>query len=275
MVSRNTNYNRKRVIPPRPHSRGTPVFPKLCGCGCGERPLCIGSAFLPGHNARVDKRSVESNRKRSETLMGHEFWGTEEGTAQMRESLIRRYINCPSYRGQISKSIRELWQTHPEYWENMGIDNSINMKQWWSIPEFRDERVYAIAVGNGLNGSRLEEEFNKVLIKGNLPFKKNDGSFVVGGKIPDFWCTEGRQLIEVYGNYWHQGQDPSVRIRYFEKLGYKTLVLWESEIKSVEDEELISFISSWHANPELNFKEYQNSLDKCVETIDLAPVVAG
>jgi very-short-patch-repair endonuclease len=63
------------------------------------------------------------------------------------------------------------------------------------------------------------------------------GQFVLGGKVPDFMNVNGKkQLIEVYGMYFHRGQNPQKRIDYFRQFGFETLVLWEDEIK---DEELV------------------------------------
>lgn len=40
-------------------------------------------------------------------------------------------------------------------------------------------------------------------------------------------------IIEVFGNYWHQGEDAQGRIDIFSKFGYRTLVIWETELKDI------------------------------------------
>jgi len=41
-----------------------------------------------------------------------------------------------------------------------------------------------------------------------------------------------KKLIELYGDYWHKGQNPQKRINYFKKYGFKTLIIWEKEYKN-------------------------------------------
>lgn len=42
-----------------------------------------------------------------------------------------------------------------------------------------------------------------------------------------------KKLIELFGDYWHKGEDPQDRINIFKKFGYDTLVIWESELKDI------------------------------------------
>lgn len=63
------------------------------------------------------------------------------------------------------------------------------------------------------------------------------GSFVIGGRNPDFRNVAGQnKLIEVFGNYWHKPEQGLERIEYFGKYGYKTLVIWEEDLKNNMDE---------------------------------------
>jgi hypothetical protein len=59
-----------------------------------------------------------------------------------------------------------------------------------------------------------------------------DGQLIIGGKNPDFWDGEKR-LMEMWGDFWHQGQDPQDRIRFFEDRGYSCRVIWASQLKEL------------------------------------------
>lgn len=60
-----------------------------------------------------------------------------------------------------------------------------------------------------------------------------NGDLALGRLVPDFMNINGKkQLIEVYGDYWHKGSNPQDRIDCFERFGYSTLVIWESELKN-------------------------------------------
>ncbi len=89
----------------------------------------------------------------------------------------------------------------------------------------------------------------KVLIKfieeNNLPF-----NYVGDGKIwfkaengqrfnPDFINRHKKIIVEIFGNYWHRNSQENdyLRIKTYERFGYKTIVIWEKEL---EDDNLIS-----------------------------------
>ncbi len=60
-----------------------------------------------------------------------------------------------------------------------------------------------------------------------------DGSFILGGKCPDFVDKQGKKkLIELYGSHWHQDDDPQNRIAFFKQFGFDTLVIWEHELRN-------------------------------------------
>lgn len=62
-----------------------------------------------------------------------------------------------------------------------------------------------------------------------------DFSFILGGKNPDFMNVNGqKKLIELYGDYWHNNDDPQERIDFFKQYGFDTLVIWEHELKDIE-----------------------------------------
>jgi len=62
-----------------------------------------------------------------------------------------------------------------------------------------------------------------------------DFSMTLGRCCPDFANVNGKkQLIEMYGDYYHKGQDPQDRIDYFKEYGFDTLVIWEHELKDTD-----------------------------------------
>lgn len=71
-----------------------------------------------------------------------------------------------------------------------------------------------------------------------------DGSVILEGKIPDFININGqKKIIELFGNYWHKEGDEQTRKEYFNKYGYETLIIWEEEMKNLENvkNKLINF----------------------------------
>lgn len=61
-----------------------------------------------------------------------------------------------------------------------------------------------------------------------------DFSFTINGKCPDFVnCNGQKKIIELFGDYWHQGHSPEARASAFAPFGYMTLVIWGSELKDM------------------------------------------
>ena len=58
-----------------------------------------------------------------------------------------------------------------------------------------------------------------------------DGSVIVGGKCPDFTNVSGKkQVVELFGDYWHRGENPQLRVDHFAKFGFHCVVVWEHEL---------------------------------------------
>lgn len=56
------------------------------------------------------------------------------------------------------------------------------------------------------------------------------------GLIPDFLVPESRKVIELFGDYWHAGEDPELRIRKIRAFGYEAIVVWESDFRKCPEE---------------------------------------
>lgn len=62
-----------------------------------------------------------------------------------------------------------------------------------------------------------------------------NGEMALGRLVPDFMNIDGKkQLIEVFGTYWHRGEDPQKKIDRFARYGFSTVVIWENEVDDVE-----------------------------------------
>lgn len=56
-------------------------------------------------------------------------------------------------------------------------------------------------------------------------------SFIVGGRCPDWGHVNGqKKLIELFGDYWHQGENPQEKIDHYSHYGFDTLVIWEHDL---------------------------------------------
>ena len=91
----------------------------------------------------------------------------------------------------------------------------------------------------------------ELIQKNNLPYVyTGNGEVILGGSCPDFInTTERKQLIELYGCYWHRcpkcgfedrgnrRMKDKNRVQNYAQLGYETIVVWGHELRN-EDEVL-------------------------------------
>ena len=73
---------------------------------------------------------------------------------------------------------------------------------------------------------------------------------IIGRMCPDFTNVNGRkEVIELYGDYWHRGENPQTRIDKFAEFGFKCLIIWQYELK--EREKVIQRIQQWRSKNEI------------------------
>jgi len=96
--------------------------------------------------------------------------------------------------------------------------------------EFEKNRWKAIAK----KPTKPELEINKLLDK-YFPDEwryVGNGKFIIEGKCPDFVNINGKKkVIELFGDFWHQDDNPQDRIDMFKEYGWDCLIIWESELK--------------------------------------------
>lgn len=111
-------------------------------------------------------------------------------------------------------------------------------KSWANYTdEERNTRVLAWAKSQNMHPNKPESGLSSIvenLYPANYKYT-GGGDVVIAGKIPDFINVNGqKKIIELYGDYWHRGENPQDRIDIFKPYGYDTLVVWEHELEDVE-----------------------------------------
>lgn len=97
-----------------------------------------------------------------------------------------------------------------------------------------------------------EKKLIKILQKENLDYDYvGDLSFIIGGKNPDFINIQRKEIIELFGEFWHSDDNPWYNTRddekerkdFFEKRGWKTLIIKTKELENTQS--LIEKIAEW------------------------------
>lgn len=216
--------------------------------------------------------SEETRRKISESLMGHvgsnlgkKF--SEEHKRKISEAHKGKIVSEEA-RQNMSRATKKMWDD-PEYRKRMSESHtglpfqglrhhseetkklmSQRAKERWEVPGFREnmikrrkeawqdpDYVRKQMKARNVQPNKPEQFLIDLFEEHGLPFRYvGAGDFILGGKCPDFLNYNGKkQLIELFGNYWHKGEDPQDRIDFFKGYGFSTLVIWESELSNPSD----------------------------------------
>lgn len=164
---------------------------------------------------------------------GHTISGEEK--AKLREAQSRIWSD-PQTRHRRIEIIRQTHSSH-ELREKL----SANAKKQWKTPETRERLLNGLARGLNRRPTKPEKYIDEILNKFFPSQWKyvGDGKMRIGRYFPDFINCNGKKLIiEVFGNYWHSKGDEVLKVETYAELGYKTLVLWENDLKGKPEEEI-------------------------------------
>lgn len=209
--------------------------------------------------------SEESNEKNRQSHLGKKQ--SEKDKEKQRQSMLKFYAENPDAikRGKdhpmygtkrsekTKKSIGEsrrgkpITETYSDP-ETYREKRKKKQKELWEDPGYREKQIRAIMKGNRFPKPNKAEKKLTEILDNNFPgeFKYvGNGDVIIGGKNPDFInINEEKQIIELFGHFWHKKEDEPKRIDCFKKYGYRTLVIWESELKKIPEliDKLKSFI---------------------------------
>jgi G:T-mismatch repair DNA endonuclease (very short patch repair protein) len=108
--------------------------------------------------------------------------------------------------------------------EKNPMSNPENIKKWTKSNKNTNPNKKELQLFNIINN--LYPDKYKLNTKADI---------VIENKIPDIINIEDKNIIEMYGDYWHRNDsvtDCDNRIKLFEKCGYRTSIVWEHELKN-------------------------------------------
>lgn len=156
------------------------------------------------------KHTIESKKKMSEVHKGKKL--SIEHCNSIKNGQINSYIYNSERKSKLSQLMFNNWKDF-EYAQRI----------------FKSREVMP---------NKSEIKLDNILQKRFIKEWKyvGNGEMWVGGKCPDFVNINGKKmLIELYGDYWHKGEDGKDRINHFNNYGFKTLIIWEYELKNEEN----------------------------------------
>jgi len=151
----------------------------------------------------------------------------------------------------MSKITKQRWQD-PLFRQHQ---IEVNKKNWQN-PDWVKKMLIAL----NKKPTKLELQLKAILDNYFPHFQYNgDGllGITLGGYVPDFVNVNGKkEVIEVFGNYFHspkvlrhrwQGSELG-RIMIYNSLGYRCLIIWESDLREKSEAEIVDLIKDWERN---------------------------
>jgi len=201
-----------------------------CECGCGQE-VKSNRRYLYGHNRKGKyhiEETIEKMKKRHPT---------EETKRKMSISHIKR-LTKEIRKGMSCRQLK-VWQ-NPEHRRKV----SETMTRLWQDSNYAERQIRASFAGNNLKPTKPERRLRNGLNKmfpGEYKYV-GDGQIFIGYKNPDFVNVNGqKKIIELFGDYWHgeertnrtKKQEETQRINHFKRYGFRTLIVWECELKDI------------------------------------------
>jgi hypothetical protein len=231
---------------------------KLCGCGCGtEIPsLTVHGAvknYAKGHQKFINGKPqgrIRKPRQLTKEQIRHIYQGRK---AQFYSQ--SKHIPCSCGCGTMISNMcvdgtpKYFAKGHRKLNSEESARRAKILERLSSTKEFQRRR----AIGQHMRPSILEQRLIDIIKIHQLPFKYvGNGELVLGKSNPDFVSTDGSmRIIEIFGDYYHtlggrteMSKEQARRAR-FNELGYDCMVLWESDMSKMTDQEILQKITLW------------------------------
>ncbi len=220
----------------------------LCECGCGKITK-KGNVFVNGHNWRGKYRLFTEDHKEKIAIAL---------TGKSIPETVKQKMRGRQHTEEELNKMRG--RKHTEEWK---VKRKEELSRWYADPKNKRKHIEGCKSPDSIKKRRESalrswqtDEFVRKQIKASNRCKINkaeqclldildsfypgewkfvgDGTVIINGHCPDFINVNGqKEIIEHFGDYWHRGENAEERAKIFAPFGYKTLVIWEAELKDV------------------------------------------
>jgi hypothetical protein len=202
----------------------------------------------PSHNKVVAIGKANKGRKHTtETRNKMSQAGKGRIVSEATKKKIAQQLTGKPRSEAVKQAMRNYWLQH----KDISIERG---KAAWKDPIKVKTMLHNMGKARGVKPNKLEFSMAEMLSK-HFPDEweyVGDGRLIIGKWCPDFVRNHGNnQLIELFGDYWHRGENPQDRIDLFKQHGYDTIVIWQSELKKLGEVEIIKRVSDFMATAEI------------------------
>lgn len=200
-----------------------------------QNPLFRSKMIGKPSSRKGTKHTLESRQKMSLSHIGKDNHrkGTHHSDVTctfLSEYSKKLWLNI-DYRNK-NKTSRGSHSTRTAEW---CANTRLRLRKQWTNPDWRKKTIRNVLKASHYRPNGSEQKLLSILQK-HMPQVYRyvgDGSLLVGTMNPDFAHATESKVVELYGNFWHRGDNPQLRIDAFKKYGYDCLVIWEAELNEL------------------------------------------
>lgn len=211
-----------------------------CFCiDCGK--LLSKNAYYYGYKRcnSCNKKDFFRNNKISISGENNPFYGKHHSRETKKKiGKAERGENNPMF------GVHRFGKDNPHYGKYHSEKSKEKIREkaikHWQNPEYVEMMIKAQQTKPNKAELKLNSILQEILPK-EYAINVLGDKLILGGKIPDFANINGqKKIIEMFGDYWHTIKADSFikteegRRQYFKNLGWDTLIIWEHELKNVE-----------------------------------------
>lgn len=175
------------------------------------------------------REKMKKVSSRTMTATNKKMWESSDHRGRMLKNHARHLLD-PCFREKINEGLRS---------DKNRARCSKRMKGKWKDASYQEKMIPILRknyTGEGINKS--EQKLFNLLKSFDECFEyTGDGSKPIALKWPDFINENKKCIVELYGTYWHRDEteeQTNNRIDLFKACGYRTLIVWDSELKDLD-----------------------------------------
>lgn len=181
------------------------------------------------HSIRVKEGMADMSQEAKEQMwLGHSLALKDKPLPDSQRLAIKHHHQTPEYKAQNLEMLRQYWSN-----EKVLAQRSETSKCLW-----QDSNYVLIQMrARGCKPNKAELKLQDILDEyfPNTWKYTGDGQLIIGGKCPDFANINGKKdLIDLFGQYWHKPEEVIPRKQHFARYGYNCIIIWEHELKDKE-----------------------------------------
>lgn len=197
-----------------------------------------------GHNWGICNKCGKNHGK-PKSPFGKNFMTTEMKN-KISKAMKKRdnsHMRTEEFRRRCLEAKRIAFLTNPQEHINRSKAAKLNSKKLWSNKKYVERilKVWRFKKRPSKREIFLEDLLNKNFR--NEWIYTGKGTYWLGRRNPDFIHKNKKKIIELFGDYWHgkkmTGKSnkmvESIRKRHFSKFKFKTLIIWEHELKKPDE----------------------------------------